>query len=630
LKINKSIILYFLIIVIYIIGGFHFIRKNKIKEIDKQLFVAASSIDSYLGNNFHSKNLDKDSITHETIFKNTLFLTEKANIHNVEYLYTIFEKDGKLFYTSTSEELEEGFVEKYGNYTEEEQELYNELFWFSLDDAEDSSINEIISTLYSTKTIYITSTDIWGKFRSVYIPKISDDGTKYLMGADVLINTLNMSILKDLINVYLYGALILGTIFGVKKIDQFRFNKLIRENKLQDIETGLYHRKTGLRLLGQLIKELNHTDKNLFLICITFDDKHLDRLPLKKKLLTGIINKTIPESNFSFQARSYEIITVIKDPRKNPKDFKTSLISSIEAFNALNKKEIVLSPEIAILNYDSIDKSEKNLFALLNKMALNKDGVKDFKLETEILEGLKKDEFVIYYQPKIDMKSKKVNLEALMRWNHPTYGLIYPDKFIPVAEKSFLIFKLTRYLIEKVVEDSKTLNTKISLNISGMEFKNREFLESLKSYPENLDHLTFEITETAFMENFENSLNSIYKLRELGVDLSLDDFGTGYSSLGYLAKIPVSELKIDKSFVQDLNSNKVNEIIIKSILSLASSLNIKVVAEGCEDAETIKNLHNMGCYYFQGYFFDRALPFKEIDEKLNNDFYLEKIKEIDI
>jgi len=232
------------------------------------------------------------------------------------------------------------------------------------------------------------------------------------------------------------------------------------------------------------------------------------------------------------------------------------------------------------------------------------------------------DELQLYYQPKIDFKTLRVTgAEALIRWEHPTEGLLFPDSFIPLAESTGLIIDLGTWIIEEGIKQvliwkkEFSQNMQVSINLSARQFQDTNLVPLIKSliqqYKVDPALLEFEITESISMSNIADNLIIMGELKALGVALAIDDFGTGYSSLAYLKQFPVDTLKIDKSFVMDMLEDRDDKVIVSTIISMAKALELKTVAEGVETKEHEELLQEMQCDTAQGYFYAKALNEKE-------------------
>jgi diguanylate cyclase (GGDEF)-like protein/PAS domain S-box-containing protein len=252
--------------------------------------------------------------------------------------------------------------------------------------------------------------------------------------------------------------------------------------------------------------------------------------------------------------------------------------------------------------------------------AMHEQASKKLSLETEIRRALEREEFQIYYQPIMNLETEALmGFEALVRWKHPERGMIPPFDFIPAAEENGLILPLGNWILRESClqlrrwQDSNPAirHLTVSVNLSAKQFSQSDLAEQIINALEatKLDPrcLKLEITESHVMENTEQAIVMMNCLRTLGVEFSLDDFGTGYSSLSYLHRLPVSYLKIDRSFVMRMTDNGENSEIISTIIKLAQNLKMKVVGEGIETAEQLAHLKSLNCEYGQGYFFSKPL-----------------------
>lgn len=246
-------------------------------------------------------------------------------------------------------------------------------------------------------------------------------------------------------------------------------------------------------------------------------------------------------------------------------------------------------------------------------------------IERILRTAIENNELSINYQPQYDAQNNEIfGFEALIRLNSKELGFISPLEFIPVAEQCGYITKLSLWVLNESCKQSvKWLNAgykfkSISINISSVDLQQADFLENIKDILKNTginpNIVELEITETVLMQSFDSSINILKKLMDMGIRIALDDFGTGYSSLSYLRKIPISTLKIDKSFIDNITSNKKEESIINNIIQMAHSLDLKVVAEGVETKDQLLILKERNCNYIQGYYFSKPLPSCEIEK----------------
>jgi EAL domain-containing protein (putative c-di-GMP-specific phosphodiesterase class I) len=236
--------------------------------------------------------------------------------------------------------------------------------------------------------------------------------------------------------------------------------------------------------------------------------------------------------------------------------------------------------------------------------------------------AIKEDELVLHYQPKIRVSDRQVTgVEALVRWDHPEHGLLPPDQFVPIVELGDSIIALTDWVINRALTDFKAwqdegLKFNIAVNVSILNIQDRKFLNKLNELilRHRVDpmYLQLELTESVIMADTTRTQETIETLDAMGISVSIDDFGTGYSSLAYLKKLPVADLKIDKSFVMDMEKDDNDAVIVRSTIDLAHNLGMKVTAEGVESAETLNLLDILDCDNAQGYHICRPIPMEQI------------------
>lgn len=254
-------------------------------------------------------------------------------------------------------------------------------------------------------------------------------------------------------------------------------------------------------------------------------------------------------------------------------------------------------------------------------------------LEQSLHKALKKEELSLHYQPIVDLSTgSMVGLEALARWHQAELGYISPSEFIPIAEECGLIVPIGEWILRRACLQNKLWQEKgyrsiyVSVNISARQFENVHFVPMVESILSETGlephHLKLEITESTAMSSAEDMIKKLEELQELGVDLSIDDFGTGYSSLSYLKKFQIGMLKIDQSFIKDINMDPNQEAIINAIVAMAQNLRIHVVAEGVELLQQVEFLKNIGCFHMQGYFFSKPLATEDIERLLRGNHQL--------
>jgi diguanylate cyclase (GGDEF)-like protein/PAS domain S-box-containing protein len=233
-------------------------------------------------------------------------------------------------------------------------------------------------------------------------------------------------------------------------------------------------------------------------------------------------------------------------------------------------------------------------------------------IENDIHKAIRNNEFVMYYQPQLDVSTNKIiGAEALIRWMHPTKGMILPNSFIPLAEESGIIIKLEEWIFDRILQDVKEMTDKmgtfplkhIAINVSTVHFLEPHFVEKLmllvKKYDLKPEWFELEITESGIMRNVDDAIQKIKELKGFGLSFSIDDFGTGYSSLSHLKELPVDVIKIDQSFVRDMNED--DEMIVEAVVAIGQKFNLDVLAEGVEKYETLHYLKHIRCNTYQGF-----------------------------
>src|SRR5690625_1174426 len=237
----------------------------------------------------------------------------------------------------------------------------------------------------------------------------------------------------------------------------------------------------------------------------------------------------------------------------------------------------------------------------------------------QLKRALMNEEFEVYYQPYFSLKANEVGIEALIRWNHPDKGLLPPATFLNVAESTGFIINMEKWVLNRSIYEAKKLqekenkNLSLSVNISAKQFENRDFpnvvTDTLHMHSFSPEHLTLEITERFLVK--QKNIDIMNELKQAGVRISIDDFGTSYSSLQYLKDLPIDELKIDRSFISDIDSNINNRKIVEMIIMLGHQLELTVVGEGVETKNQLQLLKQMKCDRVQGFFFSKPLPLEK-------------------
>jgi diguanylate cyclase (GGDEF)-like protein/PAS domain S-box-containing protein len=250
-------------------------------------------------------------------------------------------------------------------------------------------------------------------------------------------------------------------------------------------------------------------------------------------------------------------------------------------------------------------------------------------LERKLRKALEDQQFQLFYQIQVDRSYRILGAETLIRWMHPERGFMPPAEFVPLAEETGLILPIGQWVLETACTQLKawqqnpaTRDLTLSVNVSAKQFHQTDFVAQLKDvikrHSINPLQLKLELTESLLLENIEDTIATMSALNKIGIQFSLDDFGTGYSSLQYLKRLPLMQLKIDQSFVRDIVADSSDRAIVQTIIAMAKSLELNVIAEGVETKEQRQLLLNKGCEHFQGYLFSKPVPISEFNELLEN------------
>ncbi|MCV2403687.1 ammonium transporter [Marinomonas sp. C2222] len=302
----------------------------------------------------------------------------------------------------------------------------------------------------------------------------------------------------------------------------------------------------------------------------------------------------------------------------------TSIGIALSDEGIVDADRLIQHADIAM--YQAKEKGRDNAQFFTSDMAVAVN--KKFGFEGEVLEGLAADNFFLLLQPQVDIDNTKIlGLEALIRWDNPSSGIISPAEFIPMAEESDLIISIDEWVIDAVLKQLKAWQDKglpmvpISINLSGRHLISDGLLsyisQKLNQYNIDGQYLELEITEGVFLKDIERCIEVMADLKGLGVKTSVDDFGTGYSSLSYLKRLPLNTLKIDQSFVQECDLDKEDTKICETIIHLARNLELSIVAEGVETASQASTLKQLGCDVFQGYYYYKPMSIEKIEELLS-------------
>ena len=454
-----------------------------------------------------------------------------------------------------------------------------------------------------------------------------------------------------------------GKIFGIfQDITDLRSaEQKVRTLSLYDNVTGLPNRQLFKRLLRKTIVSAKRHNKSFALLDINLDkfmrvnttlghdvgDNLLIAASERLKLNLRDSDLIEEEGEFNsdngvlahFGGDDFIILLNHIDSADSAAKVATRINKAFEESFNVSGHEIHLTASIGIGVFPD-DNSEAE--ALMNKASAALHNAKEtgrncyrfytdtmntlsfqrLSMETALRKALERDEFVLFYQPKIGLLDGKIKgVEALIRWQHPEMGLVPPNDFIPLAESTRLIVPMTDWVLSescrqlKQWDESEFHLNSIAINLTPVSLLeqniNEHFQKEIKQYGINASRLDFEITESVFMQEFDVIVPILDELKAMGASISIDDFGTGYSSLSYLKRLPISQLKIDRSFIRDLMTDKDDEIIVNAVISMAHNLGFEVIAEGVEDEQQLRYLRKHHCDVVQGYYYSRPLNAEE-------------------
>jgi predicted signal transduction protein with EAL and GGDEF domain len=304
-----------------------------------------------------------------------------------------------------------------------------------------------------------------------------------------------------------------------------------------------------------------------------------------------------------YQIEGHQIVTDI------------SIGISVAPMDAVESAELLRNADMALYDAKADGRGTFRFFEpeMNTRMKVRRE------LEMDLRKALATEQFELHYQPLVVLKTNEVNgFEALLRWNHPTRGLVSPADFIPIAEETGLIVPLGEWVLKAACNEAVDWpeHIKVAVNLSPAQLNSRNLVSMVTSALSESGmpphKLQLEITETVLLQNTFTTLATLHELRKMGVQIALDDFGTGYSSLSYLRSFPFDKIKIDRSFIQDLSNGAEPLAIVNAVAGLAKCLNMTSTAEGVETQQQMDVLQAIGCTEMQGYLFSHARPANEI------------------
>lgn len=601
-------------------------KKSILNSIDKELLHGASTLPLLLDENFHHKNMLSRPISKQQDLQNIHKLSTFVQTTNLIYIYTFILKDGLVYFTSCSA-------------TEDELRIGGDsLSYFA--DVYKEKTPLLLESFKTKKIAFENSTDQWGTFRSVYIPKVAADGTVFVAGADYKMDTLkNLEIeaLKRLMFLLLPIAFFLSIYAILVWLLQRKLEATIVKHNSELLHNQYTDKLTSLPNRNQLIDDLENQD-TAYLALLNADrfsalndiyghelcDKFL-------KFIATLIQDSIKElpltlyrlqadefalraskdiSGHDFETTILRILHKIERSRFIDEEYELSIIFSAgissDDDQMLNKADIALK----------IAKSTKSdLFTYDEQLHSETASKKKQAIILEIQEALKEERIFPFFQAIYDIKTGEINkYEALIRLQKSDGQIMAPAYFLKLAQEAKLYRKLTQLMLDSVLKKAKKYeDLTFSINISALDIEDKEVCESIIKKIRNsgvASRIVVEILESEEFSNFDILNEFVNSIKWAGAKVSIDDFGSGYSNFSNLVQLDIDYLKIDGALVKDILNNSDYEKIIIAIVFFAKNIKLKTIAEFVEDEEIASRLKELGVDMLQGYHI--AKPQKEI------------------
>ncbi len=430
----------------------------------------------------------------------------------------------------------------------------------------------------------------------------------------------------------------------------------IRYQAYHDQLTGLPNRTSFIERLNESCKRAKRENSKVGVMFFDIDRFKLINDSLGHpagdellRLMTGRLTRVVRESDLLFRMGGDEFTVIVEriDVPADSAHLAERILRAMQEPFQIEGHSLVVTVSVGISVYPTddtaTDKLIKNADAAMyqaKKMGrnqycfytaeMNSQASEQLVLESALMQALNKDEFVLHYQPRVDTASGAIiGMEALLRWERPGFGLIPPGSFIPILEDRDLIVDVGEWVLRTATRQVKSWidrglePTRVSVNVSSRQFRKDNFVEVVQSAIDDAGipprYLELELTESLLLDNSSHAIEIMSRLNAIGVILSIDDFGTGYSSLNYLKMLPIDYLKIDRSFINELDTSIKDAAIVNTITTLANELQISVVAEGVETEQQWKLLRDKHCQELQGYYFSRPVETEVIAEMLEQE-----------
>lgn len=447
----------------------------------------------------------------------------------------------------------------------------------------------------------------YGVARDITDRKKAEEIINYQAYHDLLTGLPNRTLFSDRLSLAITQAKRSKQALAVMFLDLDRF-KLVNDTLGHAIGDELLQavskRLKGCLREGDTLSRVGGDEFNLLLPAIPHESD-----------AAKIASKIIHELKLPFVLEEHELF------------ISASIGISVYPKDGITMESLIKHADIAMYHVKGAGKDSFNFYS--GEMKANFS--RHLTLESGMRKALEANQFVVFYQPQVDVRSRTiVGLEALIRWQHPVRGLLSPIEFIPFAEESGLILPIGEWLLCSVCKDLRRWRSegltdiRVGINLSVLQVEQDDFMdmiiEILNEYDIPGSCLEIEITENLVMKDVDMVVGKLRKLSSYGIRIAIDDFGTGYSSLSYLKKLPIHTLKIDRSFVMDVESSADDSSIVSAIISMAEGLKLNLVAEGVETITQMKHLDTMGCHKMQGYLFSRPLPAPAAGQLLSGNY----------
>jgi len=446
------------------------------------------------------------------------------------------------------------------------------------------------------------------------------------------------------------GAMILNQTF-VLRTKTATLEKLADYSSTHDALTGLPNRSLFYDQVEQAISSTNHQKKSLSLLLFEienyneiYDTLGRNSSDLLIKQISNRIQSEVKHHENIARIEGNTFSLLVNDDDEIIERVANSIQVSMQTTFDIQNSQVAVRTSIGIVHYpihgEDVDTLVQRAGVALYLARDKKEGYAVYDpsfdqhsphklaLMSELRHAIQKNELTLYYQAKVSIQTNAIyGVEALVRWNHPIHGLISSNDFIPMAERTRTIQELTAWVTKQAFTDcakwhQEGKNIIVSINLSAKDLHNPELPGLIAGIQAETrikpEWIILEITENSIMTDPEQALETIQQLHDMGYQFSIDEFGTGYSSLASLKKMPLAELKIDRTFVQDILNTESDAVIVNAIINLAHNLGLNVVAEGVEDSETMAKLKNSGCDIAQGYYLNRPQSVKHFNSWLKN------------